>query len=93
MTKDELIAEQALEIATLKKRVIDLELQEGYQLDKWKKVTDALELSEFTSLQTVTDRIKYWSSLVSGPKCDKCGGMHYKAGESYRWCPELKGVR
>jgi hypothetical protein len=63
MTKDELIAEQALEIATLKKRVIDLELQKNYQLDKWKKVTEALDLSEFSSLQTVTDRIKYWYSL------------------------------
>ena len=87
MTKDELIAEQALEIATLKKRVVDLELQESYYLDKWKKVTEALDLSEFSSLQTVTDRIKYWSAKVTGSKCDRCGGMHYKAGESYKWCP------
>lgn len=62
MTKDELIAEQAMEIATLKKRVMDLELQEGYQLDKWKKVTDALGLSEFASIQTVTDRITSWKA-------------------------------
>jgi hypothetical protein len=34
---------------------------------------------------------------IENKLCDRCGGVHYRSGNSYRWCPktyeELKGSK